>query len=82
MFGLKQKCFFCHSSNFSKFQISHQTTDFIRQNLLVSSKNVLKANKIFDFADVICTTSKKELIMWLNRNIKVLGYFSSQKMGN
>ena len=35
--------------------------------------------KISDFSDVIYTTRKNELIMWLNRNTKVLDSFSPQK---
>ena len=65
IFGLKQKCFFCYPSNFNKFQISCQRTDFIRQISFSFLKKCFKS-KISDFSDVIYTTSKK----WVNNVVK------------
>ena len=46
---LKQKCFFCYSSNSNKFQISCHKTDLIRQKSFSFLIKCLKASKIFQF---------------------------------
>ena len=77
IFGLKQKCFFFHPS---KFQLSCQRTDLLRQTFQFPQKNV-KVSKIFDFANVIYTTNKNEL---KNNVVKQkhlsIGFFSPSEM--
>ena len=57
--------------------MSCQKTDLVRQKTFsfLEEKKLL----VSDFSDVIYTTNKNELIMWLNRNTELLDSFPPQK---